>query len=439
MNQITTINLGFLSPYRVLLISCAIYFALLPLVPLDVHFPLSLEAIVFWMVCFGSYLFGLFISSGNQTEIEVNYFYLDQKKLSNFIFWLVMIGFFGAILQIIEKFVFRGVSVDMNALEQRTVLEHTQSSLFSVVAAVFGSVGLLSFINILSSELGQVHFSRKLKIFSMISAVLSLWISIQLGSRTLVLVLFMTYLLVWVARARRFGRRLTVSKMLILGTLVILLAVGFAWMMILRLELMRLSITDSVLLSTYAYTITPENYILDSMESYPQLAVLFGALFSLLQYVFHGIYEFGLLFDSFSGEHELGNQVLWLPVKFVSSLLGKDFSVGFFENYGVREGIFTTFVGPYFIDFGWLSPIPLFLTGFLFGLPYRLLIQGEIQWLPTVTLIATICVLWPIVNILISATGMYLLAVSLVIGFVGKRAFLNTSQAPQKELDIGLM
>jgi len=435
MNQITTINLGFLSPYRVLLVSCAIYFTLLPILPLDVHFPLSLEAIVFWILCFGSFLFGLFISSGKQTMIEVNYFYLDEKKLSSFIFWIVIIGFLGANLQIIERFLFRGISVDMDTLEQRSVLEHTQSSIFSVVAAIFGSVGLLSFINILSAELGQINFSRKLKIFSMVSVALSLWISIQLGSRTLILVLFMTYMFVWVARARRFGQRMTVSKLLLLSILVILLAVGFAWMMILRLELMRLSITDSVLISTYAYTITPENYILDSMESYPQLAVLFGALFSLVQYVFHGIYEFGLLFDNFSGEHELGNQVLWLPVKFVSSVLGKDFSVGFFENYGVREGIFTTFVGPYFIDFGLLSPIPLFITGLLFGLPYRLLMRGDIEWLPTVSLIATTCALWPIIDILISASGMYLLAVSAIIGFCGKKAFFNSSQSLEGDVE----
>src|SRR5450830_1592782 len=400
MNQITTINLGFLSPYRVLLVSCAIYFTLLPILPLDVHFPLSLEAIVFWILCFGSFLFGLFISSGKQTMIEVNYFYLDEKKLSSFIFWIVIIGFLGANLQIIERFLFRGISVDMDTLEQRSVLEHTQSSIFSIV-----------------------------------SVALSLWISIQLGSRTLILVLFMTYMFVWVARARRFGQRMTVSKLLLLSILVILLAVGFAWMMILRLELMRLSITDSVLISTYAYTITPENYILDSMESYPQLAVLFGALFSLVQYVFHGIYEFGLLFDNFSGEHELGNQVLWLPVKFVSSVLGKDFSVGFFENYGVREGIFTTFVGPYFIDFGLLSPIPLFITGLLFGLPYRLLMRGDIEWLPTVSLIATTCALWPIIDILISASGMYLLAVSAIIGFCGKKAFFNSSQSLEGDVE----
>jgi len=428
MNQIKTINLGFLSPYRVLLVSCAVYFTLLPILPLDVHFPLSLEAFVFWIVCFGAFLFGLFLSSGNQTTLKVNHFYIDEKKLSNFIFWVVILGFLGANLQIIERFLFRGISVDMDTLEQRSVLEQTQSSMFSVLAAIFGSIGLLSFSNILSAELGQFNFSIRLKLISVISVALSLWISIQLGSRTLILVLFMTYMFIWVARSRRFGQRMTASKFLLLGALVILLAIGFAWMMILRLELMRLSITDSVLISTYAYTITPENYILDAMESYPQLAVLFGALFSLVQYVFHGIYEFGLLFDNFSGEHELGNQVLWLPVKFISSVLGKDFSVGFFENYGVREGIFTTFVGPYFIDFGLLSPIPLFITGFLFGLPYRLLMKGDIEWLPTVSLIATTCVLWPIIDILISASGMYLLAVSVIIGLCGKKAFINSSQ-----------
>lgn len=207
--------------------------------------------------------------------------------------------------------------------------------------------------------------------------------------------------------------------------IVLLIVVGLATisalMMITRVELMGWSIQESFVESAYAYTLSPSNFVLEFVQHNQSIGAMLAGLFSLVQYVFHGIYEFGLLFNNFHGEHSMGSLTLWLPIKLISMFTGGWISVGPFDNGGGRGGIFTTFVGPVYVDFGWLSPIALIVYGGFLGLPFRLLQIGRVEWLPAVAIIATCALLWPVVNILSSASGTYLLVAAVAFGLMGKR------------------
>lgn len=415
------VNIKFLSPTVLLFITTVIFLISLPMLPVQVRFPLKNGAVVFWLICFLSFLGGTTFTTGSRVNMQVRNYQPNPKTVKKFMLLLVGIGFVGTVLLLIDRYWIRGVSLAVDALENREILSNTKASPISAIAAIASSLGILSYVTIWVAELNQVTISRWIKLVSVLNVLVAVLVNIQLGSRSLLLIVLMIHLFAWFFIFRVRGGKVKLRHLLSVVSILLSMAIGSAALMAWRTELMGMSMLDSISISTYAYTITPSQSMLNGLLNGDSLAVFSAALFSLVQYVFHGIYEFSLLFTDFHGAHEMGNQTLWLPIKMASMLTGGWFSVGVFDNSGVREGVFSTFVGPIFIDFGLISPFILFLYGALVAIPFRLLRRGRVEWLPAVALVATSMLLWPIVNIFASASGTYLLTGAIAIGWLGKR------------------
>ncbi|CAN5832975.1 hypothetical protein BH11PSE12_BH11PSE12_00290 [soil metagenome] len=420
--ELGEIKLQFLSPSIMLVCTTLLFFITLLFIPFDVLQPLSISGIVFWFICWFCFLGGGVLGAGNRTKMQISNFNNRKKTTEKFVAYIVIFGLIGVVFQIVDRYFIRGVSFFESAFEVRDVLFETKASLFSVIAALFGSIGMLSYIVIWIAENARVKIRKVVKALSLISLMGAFFMSVQIGSRSLVLILAITYILTWVFSSRFRCKKLNKYRIFLIVFFVVTLIVSAALVMAARVELMGIAMTTSILYSTYAYTIQPSNLILSAIEG-SDFEVLFAALFSVIQYVYHGIYEFGLLFSDFSGEHELGTQIFWLPFKLASVL---QIPIPVFQNTGVRDGIFTTFMGPVFIDFGLLSPFFLFIFGYIASLPYRFLLRGKVAWFPAAALVTTGMLFWPIMNIFTSASGTYLLVASIVIGIFGET--LNSSQ-----------
>lgn len=414
------ISIKYLSPTVLLFFSVLFFLLVLPVLPIDVQYPISEEAMLFWLICFLCFLGGTLLGAGGHFRFRVNNTNADPRTLKIFLLIVVLIGFTGTILLVIDRYMIRGVSLVATMLENRAVLGDSRASAISVIAAMASSIGMFSYILIWMVELSVVTISRWVKILAIINLLTSVTVSVLMGSRSLLLVLLFIHIFAWYFVIRTQGKKMQFKYKVVLLFLLLLLASISSIIMVWRVELMGLYMSDSLTISGYAYTIQPSSFVQSYFrdEETQWMGILAG-LFSLVQYVFHGIYEFGLLFDNFQGEFEMGGRTFWLPVKVLSMITGGP--VGGVEHIGERTGIFTTFVGPVFIDFGWLSPVVLIIYGALIGLPFRLLKEGRLEWLPAVALVATSMILWPVVNIFISASGTYLLVAAVAIGLMGKR------------------
>ena len=373
------------------------------------------EAFLFWMLCFLFFLAGLRIGTGKEIRQIQKKEVIDNQKFYRIVIAIVGIGIIGAVLIFVDRYMIRGVTAGANLLQNREMLVDSQASSFSALAALTSSIGLFSLIVVWIAETNKVILGKAIKTIALINVLAIVYMSTQLGSRSLLLVIVLIHLFSWKYTSPKDKLPLKIKNKVIIILSISLLAVVSALMMINRVELMGFSMQESVVNSTYAFNII-RTYGLREIFDTNSLGELLAGIFSLVQYIFHGIYEFNLLFTNFQGEHELGARTLWLPLKIISVFTNGWLSINPGYNYGERVGIFTTFVGPIFIDFGWLSPIALFFYGAIFGLPYRLLRNGHESWLPASILIASGMILWPIVNIFISASGTYLLVASIFIG-----------------------
>ena len=416
------VNIKFLSPTVLLFFTVLIFLLTLPVLPISVQYPMTGEAMLFWFICFIGFIGGTLLGSGGRFKMLVSNVDANSRASKRFLLMLVLIGFAGSILLMVDRYMIRGVSLVEDVLVNRDALSNAGASAISVIAAMASSIGMFSYILIWMVELRAVAISRWLKMFALINLFIAVAMSMQMGSRSLLLVLAIIHFFAWFFVVRTRGNKMQIKHKLVALSLLLLLATISSIMMVWRVELMGFSVSDSLTISTYGYTIQPssfvQSYFQDEGNSWLEIQ---AGLFSIVQYVFHGIYEFSLLFNNFEGEHDMGVRTFWLPIKVFSMLTGGWITVGDIEHIGERAGVFTTFVGPIFIDFGWLSPVVLIVYGALIGLPFRLLQIGRLEWLPSVVIVATSMLLWPVVNIFASASGTYLLVCALAIGLMGKR------------------
>ena len=72
-----------------------------------------------------------------------------------------------------------------------------------------------------------------------------------------------------------------------------------------------------------------------------------------------------------------------------------------------RTGVYTTFFGPIFIDFGWFSVVFIFFFGVFQKLIYNKIVQGRFQFIPLLFYLLIINFFMPVFNFINGAQGLY--------------------------------
>lgn len=81
---------------------------------------------------------------------------------------------------------------------------------------------------------------------------------------------------------------------------------------------------------------------------------------------------------------------------------------GLVSDTPVRMGVYTTFFGPVFYDFGFLGGVFSFLFGFSVGKLGKQVRKGKLKWLPVYLYMLVVMVLIPIVSMFIYGGGQYI-------------------------------
>lgn len=337
---------------------------------------------------------------GNQTHY-------NGKNLAFTVSRLNYCAGLGLLLMLVDRFFIRGMPVGLDLFGMREVMELTETTAFGLVGQILS--GLVVF------STGYLIIERKKRAVSTIKVAITyslaltyLLLSVMLGSRSgvLNLVLIVTFMVLlnnYINDPKYNLSFSVVFKVLFFGfALAVIMAAMFLW----RVQEMGLDIAFSVLNSGFAYTVTPTDAVL-SLAKDDIFGDLFLAMISLVQYVIHGFYEFQLLVENFNGNHTYGQQVLWFPIK-VFNTLGGSINIADLEAFeGVRYGIFTTFFGPVFIDFGVYMPVASGLIFFILSIPIGFLNPARIWLVAYCALICTLVICLPVWNSILTAAWMY--------------------------------
>lgn len=328
---------------------------------------------------------------------------------------------FGLLCTIIDRYAIRGAGFDFDFFAARDVLENTPPSPVGLLGAVTGALSCFAVSLTVARALSVGGVSPRAWLASGAILLIYVGISMGIGSRStlLVSVVATMFSVVWLRSA--FGRPMRLRYWALgLGVLIGVATIS-AVLMLERLEQMGLDPFLSIEYSGYAYTVRPSDNAMAWLTTHGESAPLWVAGFSLLQYVFHGFYEFCLFVQEPLNVQTGGAVTFWLPLKVMNIVGLGGAPVDFDGIAGWREGIFTSFLGPLYLDFGAWLPLASFLLFLALGLPAARLRSDRLAMLPYCSILCALCVLFPIVNLLDSASGAYPLAASLFLPWLGRR------------------
>jgi hypothetical protein len=415
-----------IEPSRLLAFGLLSYFVGLLFAPIVPGTSLATNGIILWISCAIAAFAGLAI--GQSVLGPARLFRPDEKHMESVSCWVTTMGLAGVSLTVFDRYVLRGVPLDLNAFAVREALEASSPGAVGTIAAMLAAFAPLAYVTAGAAGLSGARVPAAWRRLAMLAPALFVLISLVQGSRSVMLVVVILHVIYTSFRRKYLGMPLKFWA--VMGGVLLFLTVGAtsATVMLLRLEQMGLDPMFSVQASMYAEAAQPSAAVLAWIDTHPAVAAPAAAVLSLCQYVFHGFFEFNALYSNYTDRWKLGAMTLWLPLKVVSQVVGTNLNVDTAELAGWRDGIFTTFVGPAFVDFGPVTPLMLVVLFAALGVPSRRLRAGDLSWLPCVCLVGCVAVLFPIVSLLAGASGAYLLFPSLAIGLVCKRrSFVHDS------------
>ena len=345
---------------------------------------------------------------------------VDWRWLVNFITFASSIGVF---LLVIDRYFIRGVDVGLNSMEAREAIEQAGSGFVSMLAAYFSSFAAFNYIVIFVAKKKGVLFSGWYVIISIINLLLYVYMSVSLGSRMLLFVVFLLHLFCFLLFHQ--GKFRIKNYIYICFASIVMLFL-FAIIFMNRLSLMEFSPLDSLQISAYAFALRPSDYVLKFLYGNDLLESVGASLYSIVLYIFHGTYEFFYLLQNFEKYYTYGSETFWLPVKIVDSIFHVVEKNDLESLTGYRSGIFTTFAGPLYVDFGVFSPIIIFIIYYFMGLPCKKYYCEGDEWIFIYLQCLVIVVVSPVISLLQSASGVYLFmaGLSVIVFYKIKNIFI---------------
>lgn len=393
-------------PENVLFIGIGVYLLVFLLSPLDALVSLELGSVAFialttFALVLGSRSADFFRVSPMRREVRVKQLVRIEKRL----FWTVVAaGLLGNVLRLIDKYMLRGVG-SLTGMDAREVLLEQSATPLSLVGGILYPFGYLPIFILLGSRvMPRTRWKVVLAAFIYLIPALD---ALTLFSRSLMLVsLAMVYFGLSLAlyRGRVLPRQLLVPAFMGVVAVFSMSFLAFSW----RLEQMSLDVMDSVMMSGYAHTVIPDQTVQAMIASGSSLGGLTVGILPITQYYVHGLLEFQILWDGNDTQTFSYGALLFAPyVKFLS-MFGLAHAPDLTELFP-RVGVFTSFWGPLWVDFGWLSLPVMFLFGFVSRMVAKAARRQDVGAIPLYTYFCVILFFMPVVNFAISAHGMYVI------------------------------
>ncbi len=398
-----------LSPLRSLGWSFGLFFAGLAVAPVQSDIEYSASAVVYFLVCAGAAFLGSAITLRKPARVRpAGSFAWDIAARR-----LTLLASIGILLAVVDRFLIRGVSIGADVFEARSVIEEAGSGPVAVAAAFLASFAAFGWIGIrLARSTGQrVHYA--IECIAIANLVAYVALSVAVGSRSVLFVCTLVHVCAFLCLRRARGKTLGIPGIagsVVFGLLVIAV---LAFVFQQRLASMGLSAIDSIQLSAYAFTLKPTDSVLMFLGRNDLTESFGAAVYSLILYVFHGFYEFLLVFDNYQGPLTHGAQLFWLPMKVAGIVLPLPEPTDLEAFAGYRSGVFTTFAGPMYVDFGLAAPAFIFPVFYALAIPFRRLRNGDTRWFFAALQVVAIAAFAPIAGLLQSAAGMIPLVAAL--------------------------
>jgi len=314
---------------------------------------------------------------------------ISERSATNLILIFTVLGMIGFAVKLVDFTLFRSVDFStQDAIQAREQLTRAEgSNAVSLVAAA-----LLPFA---SAALALAYYAKNTGIVKRIG--LTTWIGalapallpLLMASRSSLLMLACLLFVVSLNLTPRMQWRnvLTMS----LGA--VLISSLFAFLIAQRVELSGSSMAYAARYSVYTYAVPLQPWALEYINSGGSLAPLLAGYCSLLQYFLSGFFEFQYLVDLKDSNFAGGFYTFSFLPKLIAVVFGQsgesklvDMNADFVNP---RTGVFQSFFGSLYIDFGYYFMVACLLFGFVSEWLRLHVMRGNILAFPAYVLMLT--------------------------------------------------
>ena len=312
---------------------------------------------------FGLGMLGLYagFSAPDVLGIKTRPIYFSDKAIRRTVLILAAAGLLGSLFKIYDVVVLR--SVDFQAVDAMAAREQlaraSQSNVFSLAAAALVPLG--------NAALAMAFYGRatgalrKAGTFVWLSAMMPTAIPLLLASRSALFAL----LCFLVAIVLNVAPRITVRHIAIAVAGAFAASFLFAFLLLLRVEQVGASIAYSARYSVYTYVVPLTPWAASAIDDGGVFSRLLAAYASLMQYGLSGFFEFLLLVDLKGSDFGYGGYTASFVPKLIAIITqgnGRVADVSY-DLLNPRAGVFQSFFGPLYIDFGFMLVLPCFVFG----------------------------------------------------------------------------
>jgi hypothetical protein len=355
------------SPFTVLLGGILFIGLIIILFPVEILYTGTLYSWLYVELSLFFLFLGLLLGRGKlvfkNSKIDI---LLNIKTVKRIFILCLILTMFGMVLKVYDIFFVRGVSLLQGMMENREMLEESGSDIFGIISAItYPNILFLPFFYFVLKRLKSVNFILfSLFVLVVIFPVLNM---VLLGSRSFLMIfilvnLFYMYILGY------FNFKL--KNMTFLVILFFLFFTVSGYIFDIRTTMIGLDAVNSTQTSVYAYFIPLNNSMLQILNTTRESIFYYPILGSInfFQYMAHGFFELLYLIDHFNLHHlYYGQQDFAVFVKFLDKILNIPFSFADNQKFLVRTGIYNTFFGPIYYDFGFYGIFITFLLGIIIG------------------------------------------------------------------------
>jgi hypothetical protein len=338
------------------------------------------------------------------------------------LYWLGLVGaFFGFTLRFYDRFMIRGAEISFSFIENRHILDNTGPSVYGALGSILYGFAYIPLFIVLYAQYSGYELKKFYIILAYVIFTFPIIDNIIVGSRLQVVIAIFIYLMYIIIYGKGKIKKMFITFLSIIFILLISIII-FS----IRSDQLGFNLQYSIMNSVYAQFVKPRVEVMSAVKSLPNyLQLLSYGMIHLLQYFVHGIYEFSYLIDHNDGTVITFGTMMFEPVFKLLKIFGF-YSNEYNNMFILRSGVYTTFWGPLYIDFGWYSILIMFIMGFLSEHFYLLVSKYNIYYYtPLYVYMSIIIFFMPVVNLLSVGLGVYIITSYIIIVVIGSLLSIN--------------
>lgn len=331
-------------------------------------------------------------------------------KLFYLFFWIAL---FGILFKLTDNFFIREINFNASAFENRELLEQGGGNIIGIIGSVLSP---LSFYVLFLYFKYKIKTNKIIKVIAMTMPFVQVIYAIAIGSRSsiFVTILFVCIFLLILNKFKLNFKKGVLYFASLIGFLFFLQNIFFSRTLdyveesVLKEHVLDLSAFNDMVYTDKKfndYVINNNNYIGNVLFNYSILT----------KYYLHGMLELNHLINNFNKNHTYGGYTFLMYKRILYKIVGKKADLSSYTTIMPRNGIFTSFLGPIFVDFGWFSPIFLLAFGVYSKKIHNRLISNDDSAVLLCVYLSLVILFFPVFNFISGAKGLYILTSFLLI------------------------